>query len=52
MKCYEATYEKNGSNPETKLVAAASMVHAAKKAADVDEKLELVKLELTDKIII
>lgn len=52
MKAYEATYEKKGSEPITKLVAASSLHHAAKKASDVDDSLELVKIEKTDKFIL
>jgi hypothetical protein len=53
MKCFEATYVKNGSGEETILVGANSL-SAAAKLAEPDEKSgkELVKLELTDKVVI
>lgn len=54
MKAFEATFTKNGSNPEVILIGANSMSAAAKKAEgeeEVDAK-ELVKLELTEKVIL
>lgn len=53
MKAFLATYTKNGSESEEILVGANSLSAAAKKA-EPDEKSgkELVKLELTDKVIL
>lgn len=52
MKAFEATYTKKGSAEEVKLIGANTFTAAARKAEDVDESLELVKLELTDKVIL
>lgn len=53
MIAYEATYEVNGSNPETVLVGAPNLAAAAKKAKTAETpKKELVKLEKTDKLIL
>lgn len=54
-KAYEATYTKNGSGPETMLVGANSLSAAAKKAEEYAEQnkgTELVKMELTDRVIL
>jgi hypothetical protein len=51
VKAYEATYTAKGKDAEVVLVGANSMTAAAKKAEDVEGK-ELVKLELTEKVIL
>jgi len=57
MKAFKATYTKNGSGPETKLIGAHTFTAAAKKAEfeeqdDAMKQLTLVSLETTDEVIL
>lgn len=59
MKIYDATFAGLGTGkpqmlpPSTVPVAAQSLSHAARKAATAEEKRgELIKVELSDKVII